>query len=114
MTHEQPDPQGNETAVHGKAREVARAGKLPNRRPDRSWGGRGAGADCAICGTPVTNDELEFEFEFARSGDDPGRDTYHVHVRCFWAWEANTDREPFLTGSGGDGMMPDRGKTRGS
>jgi hypothetical protein len=35
----------------------------------------------------VKRDELEFEIEFARDGDDPAASTYHVHIRCFAAWQ---------------------------
>jgi hypothetical protein len=35
----------------------------------------------------VKEDELEFEIQFARDGDHPGLDKFHVHVRCFAAWE---------------------------
>jgi hypothetical protein len=31
--------------------------------------------------------ELEFEIEFARNGDSPHPDTYHLHARCFDAWQ---------------------------
>jgi hypothetical protein len=61
---------------------------LPDRRPDRMWGGPGVGADCAICGAPVMRNELELEIEFARDGDDSSTDKYHVHIRCFGAREA--------------------------
>ena len=77
----------DECPLRGKAREVIQAGKLPNRNPDRTWGGPGVGADCTICSVPVTCDEVEFEIEFARDGDDPGLDNYHVHIRCFAAWQ---------------------------
>lgn len=77
----------DERTLREKAREVIQAGKLPNRRHDRMWGGPGVGADCAICRAPVKPDEVEFEIEFARDGDDPGRDKYHVHIPCFSAWE---------------------------
>jgi hypothetical protein len=40
-----------------------------------------------VCGLPVTKDEMEFEIEFARDGNNPGLDKFHVHVRCFAAWE---------------------------
>ena len=30
---------------------------------------------------------MEFEIEFARDGDNPGLDKFHVHIRCFAAWE---------------------------
>ena len=42
---------------------------LPNRRPDRTWGGPGVGAACAVCALPVNPDQMEFEIEFAREGD---------------------------------------------
>ena len=77
----------NEIVLREKARAVVQAGKLPARRPDRTWGGPGVGAPCTICELPVTKDELEFEIEFARNGDNPGLDKYHIHVRCFAAWE---------------------------
>jgi hypothetical protein len=77
----------DECTPREKAREVIQAGKLPNRRPDRMWGGPGVGADCTICGAPVKRDEVEFEIEFAGSGQGSGLHTYHVHVRCFAAWE---------------------------
>jgi hypothetical protein len=77
----------DECALRDKAREVVQAGRLPNRRPDRTWGGPGVGADCAICSVPVKSDEVEFEIEFGRNDDDPDLEKYHVHIRCFAAWE---------------------------
>jgi len=77
----------DEESLREKARLVVRNGTLPRRRPDRTWGGPGVGAPCAVCGVPVGKDQLEFEIQFARDGDSPGLDKYHVHVRCFAAWE---------------------------
>ena len=77
----------DEHDLREQARTVIEAGKLPARRPDRTWGGPGVGAPCAVCGVPVGKDQLEFEIQFARDGDSPGLDKYHVHVRCFAAWE---------------------------
>jgi hypothetical protein len=77
----------DETVLREKARDVIQTGKLPSRRPDRTWGGPGVGAECAVCGLPVRPDEMEFEIQFARDGDNPGLDKYHVHIRCFAAWE---------------------------
>lgn len=75
-----------ESILREKAREVVQAGKLPARRADRTWGGPGVGARCAVCGKPIGQDQMEFEVEFARP-DDGELDTYHLHVRCFAAWE---------------------------
>lgn len=36
---------------------------------------------------PVTKDEMEFEIQFEHDGTSPGLDKYHVHIRCFAAWE---------------------------
>ena len=62
-------------------------GKLPARRPDRTWGGPGVGAPCAVCNEPVMKDQLELEVQFARERAVPGLDKFHIHVRCFAAWE---------------------------
>jgi hypothetical protein len=77
----------DEAILREKARAVLRTGKLPSRRPDRTWGGPGVGALCSVCELPVKKDELEFEIQFARDGDNPGLDKFHVHIRCFAAWE---------------------------
>jgi len=77
----------DEQTLREKVRTVLRSGKLPNRHPDRTWGGPGVGATCAICELPVTRQQMEFEIQFARDGDNPGLDKFHVHTRCFAAWE---------------------------
>ena len=51
------------------------------------WGGPGVGERCAICGELITRDQLELEIQFARDGAASDPDTFHVHVRCFAAWE---------------------------
>jgi hypothetical protein len=77
----------DEPILREKARATVQSGKLPGRPPDRTWGGPGVGAACTICEMPVTKDEMEFEIQFARDGGNPGLDKFHVHVRCFAAWE---------------------------
>ena len=77
----------DEPILRAKAREAVRQGKLPARRPDRTWGGPGVGAPCTICELPVTKDQMEFEIEFSHDGAVPGLDKFHVHIRCFAAWE---------------------------
>lgn len=83
MTYDETSPQGHEAVVDGRVRELR---PLPNRHPDRSWGGLSKGARCAICSTAVNPGEPEFEIDFVRDGDDPGTDTYHAHIRCYSAW----------------------------
>jgi hypothetical protein len=82
-SHQMPD----EPILREKARAAVQRGKLPARRPDRTWGGPGVGADCAVCERPITHDEMELQIEFAREGSTPGLDAFHVHIRCFAAWE---------------------------
>jgi hypothetical protein len=74
-------------ALRPKTRRATHSPRLPDRPPDRTWGGSGVGADCAICGAPVKPDQLEFELEFARDGDRPGLDQFHVHIPCFQQWD---------------------------
>ncbi len=78
----------DEAILRAQAREAVENGKLPARRPDRTWGGPGVGAPCSVCDHPVTEDEMEFEIQFARDANGiSGLDKFHVHIRCFAAWE---------------------------
>jgi hypothetical protein len=77
----------DEARLREQARAAVQNGKLPTRRPDRTWGGPSVGAECAVCTRPVTRDELEFEIQFEHDGANPGLDKFHVHIRCFAAWE---------------------------
>ena len=77
----------DEPILREKARAAVETGKLPSRAPTRTWGGPGVGADCSVCGVPVGPDEMEFEIQFARDAGKPGLDKFHVHIRCFAAWE---------------------------
>jgi len=71
-----------------KARQAIEEGRLPGCRPDQTWGGPGAGAECPICCAPVGRDELEFEIAFARDGDRGELATYHLHLACWTAWDS--------------------------
>jgi len=77
----------DEASLREQARATVQSGKLPAQRPDRTWGGPGVGAEGAVCGKPATKNELEFEIQFARDGATPGLDKFHLHARCFAAWE---------------------------
>jgi hypothetical protein len=80
-------PRGHESVLREKAREAIRTGTLPARRPDRRFGGAGGGGLCAVCGEPVTQDQMEVEMEFNRHGVTPGLDSYRLHPRCYMAWD---------------------------
>lgn len=55
---------------------------LPDRPPDRIWGGPGTGARCAICNAAVHDGEVELEIEYVLH-DRPRPKTFQVHLRCF-------------------------------
>jgi len=92
----------DEAIVRERAREAIQSGRLPSTTPSRTFGGPSAGTTCAVCGDPISRGEMEFELEF-RAGPAPEgrslRDTlerlnvnpevrcYHLHHRCFVAWQ---------------------------
>jgi hypothetical protein len=70
-----------------QVREAIEVGRLPCQPPARSWGGRGTGAACAICGEQIGPNQLEYELEFARAGSTQGQAGIHVHLQCWSTWE---------------------------
>lgn len=68
LTHEPIMP--DEPRLREQAAAAIQSGKLSGRAPDRTWGGPGVGAECSVCGRPVTKDENEFEIQFVRNGDN--------------------------------------------
>jgi len=73
----------DEARLREFARLAIRKGTLPRGEPARVWGGSGVGALCSVCETAVTQNQLEYELEFAR-GRDSSR-TLQFHLRCFAA-----------------------------
>jgi len=69
-----------------RARDAIRSGVLPARAANRTFGGPGNGAPCAVCGEPVQHTQMELEIEFNRHGAAPGLDRYHLHTKCYAAW----------------------------
>ena len=80
----------NEPILREKARAAIRSGKLPARRSDRMFGGPGSGQRCAVCGEPLPHEEVEIELEFNQRD---GLDQYHLHHRCYAAWEFERTRD---------------------
>ena len=76
----------DQAVLQENRRDASETLPLPRRAPDRLWGGRGDGTDCAVCHAPVGPDEVEYEVEFDRNGGDLGVDRFHVHVRCLAPW----------------------------
>ena len=91
----------DDASLRAKARAVVHDGKLPSRPPDRTWGGRGRNAPCVVCELPVKRSEVQLEIQFDRHLPDgsgrraaPGLDKYHIHPRCFAAWELERRAAP--------------------
>jgi hypothetical protein len=82
-----------DSTLRAQARKLMQAGKLPNRPPDRMFGGPGVGTPCAVCGASVEQDEAELEIEW---DDGTSANTYHLHARCFAALDLEL-REHELT-----------------
>jgi hypothetical protein len=97
-----------------KIRKAIAARVLPDRRPERMWGGSGSGADCVLCGEPVTAQQTELELEFAAGERDKGPTSYPVHVRCFSVWEMEraSASGKLLQGTSEHGTMSDRERDR--
>ena len=77
----------DEAALREFARLAIRRGTLPRRDPAGVWAGPGEGAFCDACERPITQDQLEYELEFAPESGHPGQDKVLFHLRCFAAWE---------------------------
>ncbi len=77
----------DEPILRGQVREAIKTGRIPAGSADRTCGGRGVGALCSVRNLPVRNSATEMQIEFGRAGEAAGIEKYHVHVRCFAAWE---------------------------
>jgi len=88
----------DDSILREKARAAIQNGKLPTRSPDRTMGGPGCNEACAICGETVRRTQMELEAEFSQDGEAPELHKYHLHPRCFAAWEF--EREAFGIRSG--------------
>ena len=87
----------NEQHIRALARKILQAGVMPRRDPDGTWGGKGVDVPCAICGERIRPDQVEYELLFEHDGVTPDVDLFHLHLRCFAAWEM--ERTKAATGS---------------
>jgi len=76
------------STLREKAREAIQNGKLPTRSPDSTMGGPGCGEACALCGETLPRNQMELEAVF---GEIPEMHKYHLHPRCFAAWECERE-----------------------
>jgi hypothetical protein len=83
----------DESILREKARDAIQNEKLPARGPDSTTGGPGCGEACAICGETVRRTQMELEAEFRQDGEMPRLHKYHLHPRCFMAWEFERSRD---------------------
>ena len=108
VTFNQKDrPMNGENILRAKARELIRAGRLPDHRPDRVWGGAGfAGCPCLLCGVPVKDNEMAVELEFARNAGGDSANP-HLHARCFLTVELELlEREAAMQSLGDNAAEP--------
>jgi hypothetical protein len=90
----------DEPTLQEQAREAIRSGQMPGVLPSRAFGSPGSGNPCAVCGDPVKPGQMQIELEFRRLlGAERGLSNYHLHVRCFAAWEFERERTGALTAS---------------
>ena len=57
------------------------------------WAVQGAGEACALCGEILPRTQMELEAEFSQDGEIPELHKYHLHPRCFAAWEYERARD---------------------
>lgn len=72
----------DDIVLRAKAHEAIATGRIPNRRPDRVWGGLASRGCCAVCGVPLKSGARILEVEFARD-DGVGPIKHDVHIRCY-------------------------------
>jgi len=77
----------DDSILREKAREAIQNGKLPTQSPDSIKGGPGCGETCALCGETLRRNQMELEAEFRQDGEAAELYKYHLHPRCFMAWE---------------------------
>ena len=83
----------DESVLRDRVRQLLHMNRIPRRPSDRTWGGPGVGVLCAVCERPVTNSDFEMEIQFAYDGAARRLDKFHLHVRCFAAWELERNAE---------------------
>lgn len=82
---------GDDARLQHLARQRLRAGAIPARQPDQSWGSRGSGQPCPVCAQAVSAQDLEMELEFRSRG---GVERFFLHIQCYGAWNIERRQMP--------------------
>ena len=83
----------DETYLRSKARRLIEDGKVPNRRPQRMWGGAGLGELCVLCEGTVKQNEVALEVEFLQA-DGAGPISHHFHLSCYSVMDFELRQSP--------------------
>ena len=75
----------DDALLRARVREALQSGALPRDDPLHTWGGRGTGRECDVCGRAIPASETELELEFVVSGS--ASRVHRMHPRCFIAWQ---------------------------
>ena len=78
------EPTFDENALREVVQRRVSEGRLPCRRQDHTWAGKGTGLDCVVCELPITSQQVEYELQF--DGAAP-LVVVRLHRICFAAWE---------------------------
>lgn len=81
-----------ESELRERARELIREGRLPDRAPERVWGGPGSGVKCALCAEVIPSNEMEYE---ADATVGTAVRSLHFHFVCHAAWQLECLRADF-------------------
>jgi hypothetical protein len=79
------EPTFEENALREVVRQRVTDGRLPCKRQDYTWAGKGTELDCSVCDLPITSLQVEYELQFGQNGD--GVVVVRMHRPCFSAWE---------------------------
>jgi len=74
----------DEAFLRKRTREAIRTGELPDRLPDKLFGGAATGGRCAVCGES-TRGGIEIELMFTADAR-PDR-SYYAHPHCLSIFE---------------------------
>jgi hypothetical protein len=77
----------DEQELRRRACAALHAEVLPRDQPQRTWGGRGSGDLCPVCGHAIEPAKLEVELVFADGDGESAVREFHMHLPCFAAWE---------------------------